>query len=47
MHLRYELFCNNLPHLRNFCNWFLQKPIGFEDKLMIDDEAEFHFAKWN
>ena len=43
MHLRYELFCNNLPRLRNFCNyWVLQKPIRFEDKLMIGDEAEFH-----
>ena len=42
MHLRHELFSNDLPRLRNFCNWFLQKPIGFDNKLMIGDEAEFH-----
>ena len=42
MYLRYELFRNDLPRLRNFCHCFLQKPIGFEDKLIIGDEAKFH-----
>ena len=42
MHLRLELFRNDLPRLRNFCNLFLQKSIGFEDKLIIGNEAAFH-----
>ena len=42
IHLRHELLFNDLPRRRNVCNWFLQNPIGFEDKLIIGDEAAFH-----
>ena len=42
IHLRHELLPNDLTRRRNFCNWFLQNSIGFEDKLLIGDEAEFH-----
>lgn len=42
MHYRHELLPNDLHRRRNFCNWFLQKPIGFEDMLIIGDEAAFH-----
>ena len=42
MHLRHEILFNDFPQRRDFCNWFLQKPIGFEDKLIIGDEATFN-----
>ena len=37
---------NYLLRRRNFfINWFLQKPIGFEDMLIICNEAAFHLNR--
>ena len=44
MHMRHELLPNDFPRRINwnFCNSFLQKLIGFEDKLIIGDDAALH-----
>ena len=42
MHARHELRPNDLPRRRNFHNWFLQEAIGFDEKLIIGNEAAFY-----